>query len=84
MEWKLPSQVVMTKDKLMKEIISAHQIGTALSLSYLHDKIANALHPSLITALGIQTLSTDHLIEIGKGILNKIHAEEVLGKQCLQ
>ncbi len=39
-EWKLPSQLVMTTDKLVKEVITAQQLQHHLSLSYLHDQVS--------------------------------------------
>ena len=70
MQWKLPSQLVLCQDQLIREVISSSLLRQHLSLDYLHKDVAKALNPPLIQNLGVQVLSMQHLIEIGKVILS--------------
>lgn len=66
--WKMPSQTVMVRDHMIREVISADLLQKHLNLFYLHADVAAMLNESLTQSLGIQALTTEHLIQIGKAM----------------
>ena len=70
--WMLPSQVVLSKDSLVREVISPDLLKEILGLHYLHEEVATSLNPALLDSLGIQTLGISHLIEFGKVWVTKV------------
>ncbi|CAG2243868.1 unnamed protein product [Mytilus edulis] len=66
--WKLPTQVVTVKDSLVHEVVTPEFLQKHLDLFYLHREVADMLNPTLIQCLGIESLTVNHLIQIGKAI----------------
>ncbi|CAG5134711.1 unnamed protein product, partial [Candidula unifasciata] len=67
-QWKIPSKTVIAKDSLVLEIISPESLQRFLGLYYLHPDVAAALDDPLIQALGIETVTTEHLLHVGQSI----------------
>ncbi|CAC5410109.1 unnamed protein product [Mytilus coruscus] len=66
--WKLPTQVVTVKDSLVHEVVTPEFLQKHLDLFYLHREVADMLNPTLIQCLGIESLTVNHLIQIGKAV----------------
>ena len=79
-QWKLPSQLVLTKDPLVRDVITSGLLRDHLGLDFLHKDVAAILNPSLMTSLGVQVLTTSHLIEIGKVIVSRMSGSNTVGK----
>ncbi len=79
-QWKLPSQLVIARDALCQQVAKASLLRQHLCLDYLHGDVAAILNPSLAQSLGIHTLSTSHLMEIGKVLLLELEKKEVVGE----
>lgn len=73
-EWVLPCKAVFCEDSAMQELVTPALLQEHLGLSYLHPEIVPALNPTLRSRLGIETLSSKHLIEIGKAEVKKASA----------
>ncbi|XP_064610417.1 uncharacterized protein LOC135474759 [Liolophura sinensis] len=65
---KKPSQVITTRDSLVKEVVNPDMLHKHLNLFYLHGDLAAMLNPSLTLTLGIETVTTQHLLHVGKAI----------------
>ena len=63
--WRLPSQLVITHDKVVRDVISPSLLRQHLAVDYLHADVAAALSPALADSLGVQKLTTSHFIDIG-------------------
>ena len=74
----MPSQLVVCRDALVKDIISSELLQQQLSLDYLHHDVTARLSASLVTALGVQTLSTQHLLDLGVTTIAQISAQSGL------
>ena len=74
LQWRLPSQLVTSRDPLVRSLVSGSELREHLSLDYLHDGVARALNRALTESLGVQTLGTPQLMELGKGIVERLHA----------
>jgi hypothetical protein len=66
--WKLPTQVVTVKDSLVHEVVTPEFLQRHLDLFFLHREVADVLNPTLIQCLGIESMTTSHLLQIGKVI----------------
>ncbi|VDI46757.1 Hypothetical predicted protein [Mytilus galloprovincialis] len=73
--WKLPTQVVTVKDALIREVVTPEFLQKHFDLFYLHREVTDMLNPTLIQCLGIESLTTNHLIQIGKAITNSGNTE---------
>ncbi|XP_045191511.2 uncharacterized protein LOC123548375 [Mercenaria mercenaria] len=67
--WKMPSQTVRVRDPLVRSVITADLLEAHLNLFYLHLDIASVLNPALTSCLGIETLTSDHLFQLGKALI---------------
>ena len=65
-KWLLPCKAIVCHDSATRELISPPLLEKHLGLSFLHPAMGSALNPILRSRLGIDTLSSKHLIEIGK------------------
>lgn len=74
-EWVLPCKAVYCEDRTTQQLITPTLFQEHLGLSYLHPVMVPALNPTLRSRLGIETLSSKHLIEIGKAEVKKASAE---------
>ena len=73
----MPSQMVRVRDPLVREVITPDLLQQHLNLFYLHGDVAAILNPALTDCLGIDSLTSAHLFQIGKAmIISKI------GDQC--
>ncbi|TKS90196.1 hypothetical protein D9C73_024327 [Collichthys lucidus] len=54
--YKLPSQVAVCHDAVIRDVIGGEELERHLSLSYLHPGLSNSLPTSLLTHLGVQYL----------------------------
>ena len=78
----MPSQLVLTRDALMKDVVTSDVLQQHLGLSYLHSGVAASLSPSLRQALDIHTLHADHLIQVGKIILTDTDGKSEEGEDA--
>ena len=74
-DWVLPCKAIFCEDRTMQQLITPALLQEHLGLSYLHPEMVPALNPTLRSRLGIETLSSKHLIEIGKAEVKKAAAE---------
>ncbi|XP_046338389.2 protein NO VEIN-like isoform X3 [Haliotis rufescens] len=65
---KIPSQTVIVRDPLVKEVISPELLQKNLNLYYLHTDVALTLTPALAQSLGVESITVDHLLQIGKSL----------------
>jgi len=72
LQWRLPSQLIMTSDPLIRDVVSSTVLRQELNYDYLHRTVAATLNHQLLTSLGVQTLRTEHLLEIGKTIVAQL------------
>ena len=71
-EWVLPCEAIFCDDPIVQQVVSASKLKEHLGLRYLHPRLSAALNPTLRSRLGIETLSSKHLIEIGKEEVKKL------------
>ena len=74
-KWVFPSQVVVAEDYLIEELISEQILNRYLNKFYLHPDIGAYLHAPLRRVLGIETISCQHLIDIGKTVASEIQVK---------
>ncbi|XP_061196696.1 uncharacterized protein LOC133204972 [Saccostrea echinata] len=74
--WKIPSQTVTVKDPLVLEVVTPDLLKDTLNLFYLHRDVAAMLNSSLTLSLGIESLNTEHLLLIGKSLLQQWSASQ--------
>jgi len=72
MQWRLPSQLIIVSDPLVRDVVSSAVLRRHLDYDYLHRDVASKLNHQLLTSLGVQTLSTQHLLEIGKTVVAQL------------
>ena len=72
MQWVFPSQVVVAEDYLIEQLISDQILNRYLNKYYLHPDLRAYLHAPLRRVLRIETISSQHLIDIGKTIASEI------------
>lgn len=63
----------------MHEIVSDSLLRQHLGLDYLHREVEACMNPPLLESLGVQTLTTHHLIEVGKSIVSSLNSPESEG-----
>ncbi|KAK3589090.1 hypothetical protein CHS0354_017428 [Potamilus streckersoni] len=84
--WKIPSQTVRVRDPLVHRVITPELLQKHLNLYYLHSDVAAMLNPTLTECLGIEMLTTEHLIQIGKTMIQNIEGtcreNDVLNISC--
>lgn len=76
LQWKLPSQLLICDDPMVREVISNSLLRKHLGLEYLHRDVAARLNPHMLQSLGVQSLTTQHLIEVGKSIVTNLSSKE--------
>lgn len=54
--YKLPSQVAVCQDAVIRDVIGGDELERHLSLSYLHPSLSGAQSTSLLTHLGVRYL----------------------------
>ncbi|XP_015211657.2 uncharacterized protein [Lepisosteus oculatus] len=74
-EFKLPSQIAVSQDVLIQEVISPELLQRHLNLSYLHPALQSALPHSLITALGVHRLRGSDITAITSAMAQELLRE---------
>ena len=74
--WKIPSQMVRVKDPLVLEVVTPDLLKDTLNLYYLHRDVAAMLNSTLTSSLGIESLNTEHLLQVGKSLSQKWSADK--------
>ena len=74
--WVLPTEAIFSEDSMIQELITPALLKEHLGLSYLHPEIVPALNPTLRSRLGIETLSSRHLMDIGRAEVKKTSDED--------
>ena len=74
-DWDLPCKAIFCQDPSTRELITPTLLEEHLGLRYLHPDITPALNPTLRSRLGIETLSSKHLLDIGKAEVKKFTVE---------
>lgn len=69
--WRIPSQTIIARDPLTREVVTPELLQKHLSLFYLHRDVSEALNPTLTQSLGIESLTTEHLLQIGKALITE-------------
>lgn len=70
--WAFPSQVVIAEDYVIEEVITPRILNGYLNKHFLHPKLKPYLHGPLRRILGIESVSSQHLIDIGKAIASEV------------
>ena len=68
LEWVQPAQVVIARDRLVYDILPVDTLKKQLDLYYLDPKVAEVLNPALANSLGVEALSTHHLIRVAQSV----------------
>jgi len=76
LQWRLPSQLIIASDPLIRDVVSSSVLRRHLNYDYLHRDVTSSLNHQLLTSLGVQTLSTQHLLEIGKTIVAQLQPSD--------
>ncbi|XP_072098501.1 uncharacterized protein [Mobula birostris] len=71
-EYRLPSQIAVTHDILIQEVITPELLQKHLNLAYLNPAVWSALTPALVSALGIHKLSSADIIAVTKAIAKEV------------
>ncbi|KAJ8413728.1 hypothetical protein AAFF_G00082350 [Aldrovandia affinis] len=75
-EYKLPSQIAVSHDPLVQEVIGAEHLHRHLNLSYLHPALQSALPPSLELVEDDGTFSDSSLKKVAKLLVCNFRALE--------
>jgi len=67
---------VVCSDALLRDVVSSTLLRRHLNFDFLHSSIASALNRQLLTSLGVETLTVQHLLEIGKSIVAQLRPDE--------
>ena len=71
-EWRKPSQLIIIEDSLMRKILTPDLLRSQLGVSLLHDEVCRVLTPDLGNSMGVQKISTTHLLEAGKALVKNL------------
>ncbi|KAG9350267.1 hypothetical protein JZ751_026621 [Albula glossodonta] len=84
-EYKLPSQIAMSHDPLIQEVIGAVHLQRHLNLSYLHPALQSALPASLVSALGVHRLRAKDVVDVTCAMAKELFKNDrALSDSCLQ
>ncbi|XP_033840308.1 uncharacterized protein wu:fj29h11 [Periophthalmus magnuspinnatus] len=84
--YKLPSQVAVCQDPVIREVIGGAELEKHLSLSYLHPSLSPAPPPSLLRELGVRYLRGPDVTTVTSAMAKElmkmegIHSEDGLQK----
>lgn len=78
--WKIPSKTVITHDKLVLKMISPERLQKELDLYYLHPDVAKVLSEPLLYALGINSVTAEHLLLLGQAISQNFKDANIEGR----
>ncbi|XP_029311722.1 uncharacterized protein LOC115024372 isoform X2 [Cottoperca gobio] len=80
--YKLPSQVAVCKDAVIRDVIGGDELERHLSLSYLHPGLSPAPPTSLLTHLGVRYLRGSDVTSVttamAKKLMEGIHSDGAL------
>ena len=62
----MPFKLLLSGDPLVREVIPADDLQQHLNMSYLHGEVTSRVSHSLLTSLGVQVLTTNHLLEFAR------------------
>uniref|UniRef100_A0A8C9SPC0 Wu:fj29h11 n=1 Tax=Scleropages formosus TaxID=113540 RepID=A0A8C9SPC0_SCLFO len=74
-EFKLPSQIAISPDPLIQEVIRDDLLHRHLNLSYLHPTVQSSLPPSLVSALGVHRLKGSDISTITRAMAKELVQE---------
>lgn len=78
----MPSKTIIARDSLVREIISPELLKHYLAMYFLHDDVANVLDEAQIQALGVEKISTEHLLLIGQSVTQNWDDQGSTGRFC--
>ncbi|KAG7491801.1 hypothetical protein MATL_G00007700 [Megalops atlanticus] len=85
LEYKLPSQIAVSHDPLIQEVIDAEHLHKHLNLSYLHPALQSALPLSLVSALGVRRLRAADVAAVTWAIAKELaKGDGTLSDSCLK
>ena len=67
----------------MRDVITPELLEHHLGLGYLHEKVAREMNPQLVQSLGIQSLSPQHLLEVGRALVTSLKNYTVEGTAAM-
>uniref|UniRef100_A0A3P9L2G3 Wu:fj29h11 n=1 Tax=Oryzias latipes TaxID=8090 RepID=A0A3P9L2G3_ORYLA len=70
--YKLPSQVAICQDAVIRDIIGSDELEKYLSLSYLHPDLSPTPPPSLLTQLGVRYLQGSDVTTVTTAMANEL------------
>ncbi len=89
--YKLPSQVAVCQDAVIRNVIGGDELERHLSLSYLHPDLSHAPPTSLLTHLGVRHLRGSDVTAVTtamakelmrvQGIQSGVCSESVCGRE---
>lgn len=59
----------MVQDSLVREVISPELLERHLGLHYVHRDVVAMLSPLLTRSLGVESITSDHLIQVGRSLV---------------
>ena len=74
--YKLPSQVAVCQDAVIREVIGGDELERHLSLSYLHPGLSPAPPSSLLTHLGVRYLRGSDVTTVTTAMAKELMKEE--------
>ena len=72
LQWRIPSQLVICNDALIRAVVTSSMLRHHLGFDYLHHDVASSVNSNMLQILGVQTITTQHLIEVGKSIFEDL------------
>lgn len=76
--YKLPSQVAVCHDAVIRDVIGGDELERHLSLSYLHPDLSPATPTALLTHLGVRSLRGSDVTTVttamAKELMEDIHS----------
>ena len=76
LQWRIPSQLVNCNDALIRAVVTSSMLRSHLGFDYLHQDVASSVREKMLEDLGVQTITTQHLIEVGKSIIKDLKSAE--------
>ncbi|KAM3591779.1 uncharacterized protein V6R79_007248 [Siganus canaliculatus] len=76
--YKLPSQVAVCQDAVIRDVIGREELERHLSLSYLHPELSSSLPTSLLTHLGVHFLTGSDVSTVTKAMTKELMKAEGL------
>lgn len=77
--YKLPSQVAVCQDAVIRDVIGGDELERHLSLSYLHPGLSPAPPVSLLTHLGVRYLRGSDVTTVTTAMVKELMSVEMSG-----